>query len=57
MWSLGAIAYVMLSGEYPFDGRSKAHIFRRIITGQCVNCQLCMLSSFKHQRRVLYDVA
>lgn len=34
LWSVGVIAFVMLSGRPPFNGRNDDKIFSRILTGQ-----------------------
>ena len=30
MWSLGVLMYMLLSGEYPFDGDNRAEVFDKI---------------------------
>lgn len=34
IWSCGVIAYLMLSGEFPFDGKSKEEVAQKIIIGK-----------------------
>lgn len=33
LWSLGVVFYVMLTGNYPFDGSNRAEVFKQIKAG------------------------
>ena len=36
IWSLGGVFYMMLTGHYPFDGRSRPEVFSKIKTGSYI---------------------
>ena len=53
VWSLGAITYIMLSGEPPFNGNSNHEIFNKIIKGGTFTFR----SSETHLRFVHFYIA
>jgi calcium-dependent protein kinase len=34
MWSIGVIMFILLSGDFPFDGDSRAEVFEKIQYGR-----------------------